>query len=157
MAVHYRNDSTLGYKDVVDSAIPARTYTEGRDSSTAGHARSSVGSSAATSIPDSTLERHGHDDLRTASTAGTAPGTSTSAPRKSRVNLACKRCKRRKQRVSVSYHSDSYNINSNDIFASVMALNPAADHAKRLALHVHMRRLFDLNILVASPCTYNTA
>jgi hypothetical protein len=39
----------------------------------------------------------------------------------------------------------------------VMALSPAADHAKRSELHVHMRRLFDLNIPVASPCTYNAA
>lgn len=97
MTPHYRNDSTLGYKDTVDSTAAAQTHAEGHDNSSSDHSRLSQAAVTATTSTEPASEQHGHDAIRTASTAST---TATSAPRKSRVNLACKRCKRRKQRVS---------------------------------------------------------
>ena len=104
MTPHYRNDSTLGYKDTVDSTAAAQTHAEGRDSSSSGRSRLSDAAVTTAISTEPVLEQHGPDAVRTAATAST---TSTSAPRKSRVNLACKRCKRRKQRVSDAPHRRS--------------------------------------------------
>lgn len=101
MTPHYRNDSTLGHKDLVDSTAAAQTYAEDHDSSYPGRSRLSETADAAAISTEPVSEQHGPNAVRTASTAST---TSPSAPRKSRVNLACKRCKRRKQRVSDAPH-----------------------------------------------------
>ena len=101
MTPHYRNDSTLGHKDIVDSTTAAQAHAEGYDNSSSDRLRLSHTAFTATVSTEPVSEQHGPDAVRTASTAST---TSTSAPRKSRVNLACKRCKRRKQRVSDAPH-----------------------------------------------------
>lgn len=101
MPPHYRTDSTFGYKETVDSTAAAQTHAGGRNSSSPDRSRLSDTAVTATTAIGPVLERHETDAARTASTERT---TSGSAPRKSRVTLACKRCKRRKQRVSDAPH-----------------------------------------------------
>jgi hypothetical protein len=106
--VHYRHDSTLGYKESVDNdASPQRQSDRQRDSlsgslSVSQRPLSDEGNNGAPSSPQST-ERIFQDSANAASTSNNDMGPPAStAPRKHRVTLACKRCKRRKQRVRVS-------------------------------------------------------
>ena len=101
MPPHYRTDSTFGYKDTVGGIAAAQTHAGGRDSSASDRSRLSDTAVTATIATGPILEQHGADAAHTASIERT---TSVSAPRKSRVTLACKRCKRRKQRVSDAPH-----------------------------------------------------
>ena len=152
MPPHYRNDSALSYKDTVDSTAAAQTHGEGHDNSSSDRSRLSHNAVAATISTEPVSEQHGPDAIRTASTGST---TSTSAHRKSRVNLACQRCKRRKQRVSDAPHRGNFNSRKSDVIcASVMVHSPIADHAKRLGSHALMRRQSGLSIQVVKPCAY---
>ena len=106
--VHYRHDSTLGYKEAVDNDASSQHQSDGQDvqgnTLLDSQRPSSDEGNVAPSSPQS-AERIGQDSANAASTTNNDMGPpATTAPRKNRVTLACKRCKRRKQRVRVSEH-----------------------------------------------------
>ena len=80
----------------------------------------------------------------------------SSADRKSRISLACKRCKRRKQRVSLGFppflRNQTDRIMNQLTFSSVMDRDPVVRHVSGQNKHACTRGQCVLNILVAKHC-----
>jgi hypothetical protein len=93
-------NASVEYKPALTRLTMLRTYSESltRSALNQGGAESTSHTMESLSASAPTLA----EDLNKQSSSTIASGQSTSATRKPRVNLACKRCKRRKQRVSRS-------------------------------------------------------
>ena len=80
----------------------------------------------------------------------------SSADRKSRIALACKRCKRRKQRVSLDCspfsRKQTDRVMDQLTFSSVMDRDPVVRHVSGQNKHACTRGQCVLNILVAKHC-----
>lgn len=87
------------------------------------------------------------------------PGKSESSNRKSRVALACKRCKRRKQRVSFEHVPANFigrTIADLD-GRSAMGAGPSASPAKELERTARTKEQYDHSIQEASHCELTRA